>query len=219
MAWPNAVAELRTLLSDGDTDKLRAVKRCIGVVNGVNKTFKTFEFRRVTDFTAPTGSFGVFVSDSGMAAVVTSDFPDTGHFVLATAPIDGQFVEATYYVRFFVDTELNNFLIDASRWLFSSDVFNNIPGGLQPAALKYAASDAYQKLAIKFMDHLSDTYRMEDLPDDGKIPVVKFYGDLSKQFRDQALKMRDEYYTRQGQPLQPLFGNNLGNVKDVPPRR
>lgn len=218
MSWTTSLAELRELLSDGPTDKLRSRKRCVGVVDGVNKIFKTFEFRRVSDFT--TGGFpvGVFVSDSNTASTVDTDDLTSGTFIIHTAPALNTFVEATYYLQYFLDTELQDFLKHSSRWLISSDDYSQVTSGLQPSALKYAASEAYQKLAVKFVERMSDVYRLEDAPDEKKADMVSTFQKLAEYYKKSATEARDEFYTRQGQALQPLFASNLGAVRDVPPR-
>jgi len=219
MPWTTAKVELRELLNDNNNDKLRFRKRVIGTCNGSNVIFKTLEFRRLTNFITPTAPFGVFISDAATAATVTADFPEIGSFQLATAPANGDFVEATYYVQFFLDAELDTYLTSACRWIQSSDDFTKIPPGLQPAALKYGAADAYEKLASKFQEHLSDTYRTEDAPDEKKTSLVSEYRTLALKYREESAKLRAQFYTRQDQALQPLFANNLGAVPDVPPRR
>jgi len=219
MAWTTAVEEFRELTGDGATDKLRARKRAVGSCNGVNTVFKTFEFRRVTNFTTSTFPLGVFINDSATAAALVSDDVASGTFVLTVAPITRQFVEATYYIQYFVDTEINNFLKHAAEWLISSPDIALMPLGLQPAALKYAASEGYQKLADKFQDTMSDTYRMEDTPDNKQTTMVEYFQKRAEFFKSSATTARDEYYTRQGQSLQPLFISSAGGVRDVPPRR
>ena len=219
MPWLTAKTELRELLNDNDNDKLRFRKRVIGAVNGTNVIFKTLEFRRLTGFVTPTLPFGVFVDDSATSAVVTADFPEVGSFQLAVAPSNGSFVEATYYVQYFLDNELDVYLTNACRWIQSSDNFTLIAPGLQPGALKYAAADAYEKLASKFQEHLSDTYRTEDAPDEKKTSLVSEYRTLALKYREEAAKLRSQFYTRQDQALAPLYANNLGAVTDVPPRR
>lgn len=218
MSWTTSLTELRELVSDGPTDKLRSRKRCVGVVDGTNKVFKTFEFRRVTDFTTAALPFGVFVSDANTASTVDIDDLATGIFTLHTAPTGRAFIEATYYTQYFIDAELTAFITHASRWLISSDDFTQITSGLQPSALKYAASEAYQKLSDKFQDTLSDTYRLEDMPDEKKTAMIQYYQHRAEYFKKAATEARDEFYTRQGQSLQPLFGNNAGAVRDIPPR-
>lgn len=219
MPWTTAKTELRELLNDNDNDKLRFRKRVIGAVNGTNVIFKSLEFRRITNFTSSSLPFGVFVNDSATAAPVTADFPEVGSFQLTTAPVNGEFVEATYYVQYFLDSELEVYLKNACRYIQSADDYTQIPPGLQPCALKYAAADAYEKLASKFQEHLSDTYRTEDAPDEKKTSLVTEYRELALKYREESATLRAQFYKRQDQALAPLTANNLGAVVDVPPRR
>jgi len=78
--WTTAKLELRNLIADNSSDKLRYKKRVIGIVNGTNKVFKTFERRRITDFTDGTLSqqLGVFVD--GVKQTVVTDSPVIGEF-------------------------------------------------------------------------------------------------------------------------------------------
>lgn len=220
MTWSTAVTDLRIKLSDNATDKIRAFKRVFGEIDGVNTRFKTFEFRRVTNFTTAASPLGVYVDQTLIpAASISSDDPATGFFTFAVAPAASAVVEATYYIQFFLDTELDSFLRLASNWLGLGDTVANVPGGLQPAALQYAAAEAYQKLASRFTEYQSETYRLEDMPNEQRLALVAEYKNAAAQCRDQAKAMRDEYYQRQGQHLSPLFAVNAGNVKNVVPNR
>ena len=217
MTWSSAVSDLRVQLSDGPADKLRYRKRCLDQPDGVNTKFKTFEFRRLTDFTSPTGTEGVYVN--GALVTATGDAKDVGEFTLPTAPADGAIVEATYYVQWFTDAELQVFLSMASMWLGLGSDPSVVQVGLQPAAIKYAIADAYQKLALRWAEHLSETFRFEDAKDDKRMEVVTSYRNASKDSRKEATELRDHFYTRQGQSLQPLFANISGSVSDPTPKR
>jgi hypothetical protein len=208
---------MRILLSDGDTDKLRHRKRCLGDINGENLVFKTFEPRRVQSFEDSEEPVGVYVD--GVLASVSADNIEIGEFTLSAAPEDGSVVEATYYYRWFNDAEIQSFLVTASKWLGQGATYANLADGLQPAACHYAASKAYQKLAIKWAEHLSSTFRLADGPDPESRKVQDPYGELAKSFLKQAETLRDDFYKRQGQSLAPLFGRVLGGVRDVPPNR
>lgn len=217
MTWSNAATELRTLLSDGPTDKLSWRKRCLGLVNGSSTSFKTFEGRRVTDLSTATGNFGVFVN--GSAVSVSSDNKEVGQFTLASAPADGTYVEATYYLQWFTDDEIVTFLGNAMQWLGLGSDYTTLVDGLQPAALKYAASEAYQKMSIRWALELSDIYKMQDQISPEVKTLQDPYKDLTKEFKKQATEARDEYYKRQGQSLAPLYGTVAGRVKRVVPNR
>lgn len=217
MTWNTAVSDLRTLVSDGPTDRYNSRKRCFGEVNGTNTLFRTLEFRRVTDFTQATLPLGVYINGSIVPVTgIAADYLATGEFVLATGPSDGSVVEASYYNQWFIDSELQEFLTTASNWLTSQVDYTQIPNGLWPSALKYAAAEAYLKMAVRWKTFLSEMYRVEDEPKKPGSGPADEYTKMSEIFREEALKARDEFYTRQGRSLQPLFGSVLGNVKPMP---
>jgi len=223
MSWSIASAreELRTLLSDGPTDRIVYRKKVFGEIGTGNLRFRTFEFRRVTDFTTAVAPLGVWKNGSLLSAVsISADFPDTGDFVLANTVVlaDGDILEASYYVQWFIDSEVDEFMKGSTQWLGMGPDPTNIPDGLQPSALKYGAAEAYQKLAIRWTLHTSETFRLEDSPDGVQVNNAQKFTDMAKYFRSEALKLRDEYWTRQGQYLQPLFHSNVGRVRDIPPR-
>lgn len=220
MTWTNPTLDLRTLLSDGTADKHRYRKRVFGEINGTNKSFKTFEFRRVTDFTTATSPLGIWKDGvyQGSAAV-TSDNIETGDFVLVTAPADGSVLEASYYIQWFTDTEITNFLRLASNWLSLGDDYTVIGSGLRPACLKYAAAEAYQKLSLRWAEHLSENFLLNDAPDEKRMAVVEAYRKQALDYRKEAETVRDDYYSRSGQQKQPLFATSVGRVTDNVPRR
>jgi hypothetical protein len=224
MSWSTAVSDLRLLLNDGSTDKLRAFKRVFGQIDGANARFKTFEFRRVTDFMteADASPLGVYVNAVKVpAAEIVLDNPATGFFSFAAGsiPSGSDVVEATYNVQYFLDAELQGFLRLAQNWLGFGDDYTAIPQGLRPAALQYAAGEGYQKLAMRFAEHASETYRLEDMPDDRRMAIVAEYKNAAAQAKEQAQNLRDQNYTRQGQSLSPLFGIYSPAFTDVAPRR
>jgi hypothetical protein len=217
MSWTAGVTQLRNLLSDGDKEKLRYRKRCIGQIDGTNLIFKTFEFRRVTDFGASNAPEGVYVS--GTLVDIDEDFPDLGEFTLLTAPVDGDVVEATYYIQWFLDTELTDFLNDATQWLGLGDDFTVVPIGLQHAAKFYAAKLACEKLSLRWAEYISETYMMQDAPKtNDRSPVEKFIA-LAKNYFEQASLARKNYYQRNDEAEAPLFANAVGRISDVAPKR
>lgn len=227
MSWTTAVDDLRLLLNDGPTDKLRAFKRVFGTTDGGNTVFKTLEFRRITDFTTvdPGSPLGIYINGDKadiFAYPLVYDDPGSGYFRFQSPsgiPPSGSVIEATYYIQYFLDTELETFLRLAQNWLGFGDDYSAIPQGLRPAALQYAAAEGYQKLAMRFSTHLSETYRLEDMPDVKQTALLAEYKQASETARHQAQALRNEYYTRQGQSLSPLFGVYSPSIRDVPPRR
>lgn len=219
MTWTTSVGDLRTLLSDGPEDRYNSRKRCFGEVNGINLQYKTFDFRRITDFTTAPPPQGVYINGVLLAvADVVTDYVNSGEFILSpsVAASGGDVVEASYYTQWFLDSELQSFLSTASNWLSSQPDASLTPNGLIPATLKYAASEAYLKLAIRWRTFLSEGYRVEDESRKPGMGPADEYVKMSETFREQATKARDEYYTRQGRALQPLFGSLLGNVRPIP---
>lgn len=204
--WTNALDDLRNRLNDGPTDKLRFLKKLIGQVDGSNKLFKSFEFRRVTDFSASgtVAPLGVYVNEA--IVPVSGDNPEIGVVELASAPAARDTVQGVYYVQWFKDSELTFFLQEASQWLGGGSDFSTVAPGLRPAALEYAACEAYKKLANKFVENQSDTYRFEDSPDPNKQSMVDTYMKMADGCLDQANKLRDDFYGRQGQANAPLTG-------------
>lgn len=223
MSWTTAATDLRTLLSDGPTDRYAYRKKCFGEVDGVNVSFKTLEFRRVTDYSSSSSSaspLGVYVGGTRVAYTgVASDSISTGEFSLVNAPLPGQDVQATYYYRWFDDAELVTFLGAASEWLQSTADYTTIPLGLAPAAKYYAAQEAMHKMAARWVERMSEQYLVEDAPSQKNMGVADSYRRLAEDYKKKSLELRDQYYTRQGQSLQPLYGNNFGATTNTTPRR
>ena len=220
MTWTQPITDFRTQLSDGAKDKLRYRKQVIGQVDGVNKRFKTLEFRRLTDFIAPVGNLGVYIN--GVQTVltdVTLDFAEVGEFELATAPVNGDRIEATYYIQWFTDDELTVFLRIASNWLAMGDDFTAIASGLIPSTMCYAQGEAFEKLALRWSERLSETFLMQDQTIKDQFALVETYQKWGAEFKKQAHEMRKDFYSRAGQNEQPSFGNIFGSVPAVVPKR
>lgn len=217
MPWTTALADLRVQLSDGPTDRYHFRKKCFGEVNGVNKRFKTFEFRRVTNFTATQGVYLNGVLQPILK--IASDSVSTGEFILTSAPSASSegLVEASYFTQWFLDSELVSLLQIASLWTVSTSDYTNVPGGLIPAALKYACAEGYLKMATRWRTYDSSVYKVEDAPRDEVSAKVDDFTKMAEAFREEALKARTEYYqNRQGRALQPLSGSILGNIQNMP---
>jgi hypothetical protein len=221
MGWSttaDAITDLRTQISDGDTDKLAFDKTVVGLVNGDNVNFKTFNVRRLTPLVSATGSpTGAFVN--GELVSVTSEDLLSGSFVLADAPMEGDTVTATYYYHWFIDSQLDNFLKTSSRWAFSDMDYTHTPDGLIDAVLYKACAKAYRELAVRFAKLYSEQYRMEDLPKENLKQTQEQYSKLAEMHEKQAEHEMVFFYTRQGKNKQPIFSSINGNVKNVGPNR
>lgn len=224
MAWSTSVQDLRISLSDQDTDKLRFQKMVFGDINGSNLLYKTFEFRRVTDFTQASSQaqgLGVYLDNQLLAATaVATDNPYVGYFTMASAATAGQSLQASYYIQWFTDTELTDFLNLAANWIGTTTDITLIDPGLIPSALKYCAYQAYQKLSLKYAESISETYRLEDSPDEKRFEIVSVYKSAASSSLKEAQMLRDDFYkNRKGQALAPISMSIVGNVRDVTPRR
>lgn len=222
MGWvdsPTAILALRSLIFDGPTDKICSNKKVIGAIDGVNTLFKTFEYRRLTDFTTVAAPLGVYVNS--VQTTAASDDKMSGTFTLTVPPTTTtrDVVTASYYYQWFFDADLDVFLQNASSWLGFGLVYTNIPDGLNVAALRFAAQEAYEAAAMKYSTRLSETYKLEDAPSEEILKSVSAFKDMADSFMDKATKLRDDFYTRQGQSLAPNFAFSLGRVRDPSPRR
>jgi hypothetical protein len=221
MGWAtttDAIAEFRLQISDGPTDKLAFDKTVVGLIDGNNVNFKTFNVRRITALVGGDGSpLGAFVN--GEVVSVISEELLSGIFVLKEAPSEGDTVTATYYYEWFLDTQLDTFLKTASRWALSDEDYTHTPNGLIDAVLYKACAKAYRELAVRFAKLYSEQYRMEDLPKEDLKKTQEQYSRLADMHEKQARSEMDFYYTRQGKNKQPLFSSINGNVKNVGPNR
>jgi hypothetical protein len=223
MVWTTSVWDLRIALSDQHIDKLRFQKQVFGDINGANLLYKTMEFRRVTNFTAATSqtyNLGVFLNNQLLpTTAVTFDDNYQGWFTLASAPTAGQSLTASYYIQWFTDYELTDFLNMAANWIGTTTDITMLDPGLIPAALKYGCYQAYQKLSLKYAESISETFRLEDSPEEKRFAIVDVYTKAASQSLKEATMLRDDFYkNRKGQALAPISMSIVGNVNDVTPR-
>lgn len=233
MSWDSAASDLRTLLSDNSKDKHCYRKSVFGELNGTNRRFKTLEFRRINNFTNGTAPVPPAVDPTYTAPPlgvwkngviltntdISSDNPETGDFELASAPAEGDTVEASYYAQWFNDEEIQQFLRIACNWLALGDDFNQIPPGLRPAALKYASAEAYQKLASRWSQMLSEQYLRQDATEKNRFAIVDAWMKAADTNRKEAYKTRDDYYSRSGQSNIPYASSIQGTVPNPVPNR
>lgn len=219
MSWTTAVADVRTLLSDGATDKFRWRKKILGQADGTNKVFKTFEMRRISTLVSASGApLGVFVND--VLATVDSEDLESGEFTIHTAPVDGDSIRASYYVQWFDDSEIQQFLVTATEWITGVDDYTQIPQGLWPAAKTYSGAQAYQKLVLRFAQNIAETYQLFDAPDQKRFDPIKTYSEIADKMFKLAFELRDDVYkNRKGQALAPIARTIRGRVRDVAPNR
>lgn len=229
MSWTTAASDLRTMLSDNSKDKHCYRKKVLGNLDGVNTRFKTLEFRRLQNFKKDTPStdpdatvppLGVWKNGTLLTvADIADDYKDTGDFSLVTAPQNTDTLEASYFAQWFTDDEIIQFLRVACNWLALGDDYSNIEPGLRPAALKYGAAEAYQKLSSRWAQMLSEQYLMADAMEKGRFNPVDAWMRSSELARKEAYKTRDDFYGRSGQSNIPFAGSIQGRVSNPVPER
>lgn len=220
MSWLTAIDDLRTQLSDGAEDKLRYRKQLLGKVDGVNTLFKTLEFRRLTDFSAPTARLGVYLNGVQQpGASIAADILSTGEVELLVAPANGVRVEASYYLQWFTDAEAGIFLRLACNWLALGDDYSQIEPGLRPSALQFAVGEAYEKLALRWSERLSETYLLQDQIDKDRFALADTYHKWGADNKKAAEGLRKDFYSRSGTNEIPSWGNIFGGVADPVPKR
>lgn len=211
--WANNLSDLRSFLNDNATDKLKFMKACIGRRDGANRVFKTLEFRRLTNLQTTTQpGLGVYVD--GTPVTVDSDNPDIGVFTLHAAPGNQQHVEASYYIQWFTDSELTQFIGNASQSLGLTSDPTQVPEGLQPAALNYAAAAGYMKIAAKMAEKLSSTYKAEDPSGAPEMTEVDTFRKLSESCAKQAKELRDSYWAKSGRQNAVAHSSISGSVRE-----
>ncbi len=220
MSWDlsTAILDCRKILSDGPTDKLRYRKKIIGQIDGSNKTFKTFEMRRITALVGAAAPSGIYLNNA-LTTVVSEDLI-SGEFTLSATANDGDLIVGTYYVQWFNDDEITQFLSSAAEWILSIDDSTQITPDLRPAAKAYVASEAYSKLSLRFAENLAETYQLHDAPDEKRFNPVTAYSKMAADKLKMAFELRDDVYKdRKGQAKAPRFATISGRTKDVAPKR
>ncbi len=225
MGWADAATAyvaLRNLIKDNDQDKICSTKEVLGERNGTNKTFKTFEYRRLTDFSSSGTAWPLGIYQDGSmlpSSGVNRDDPDSGTFELETAPSDRSAIRASYYYHWFKDEELESFLQNACTWLGQGTHYLNLVDGLNASALRFAAQEAYVAAAMKYSTRMSEVYKLEDAPSEEILKALDAFRGMAKDFMKSATELRDDYWQRQGQPGAPNYAFSLGQVTDPQPRR
>lgn len=221
MAWAtlqDARDDLRDLIQDGPTDKLRHRQKCFGIVNGSNNIFKTADRRRVTDFTSPGARLGAFLNNDETVQAVSSDDQEIGEFTLTATPTSGDRVIATYFFQWFDNKQIDKFLTSGGQFVLCTDLILTL-GGLQEATLKYAAHDAFTYLA-SLQENLTATYRVEDRAGNIRnVPLATHYNTMADRMFNQAKTLRKDFYERKDADKAPRSVSLAGRVTStVPPR-
>lgn len=216
--WPDvatAVSDLRAYLNDGPTDRPIKSKQVVGVVNGTNVNFMTFEDRIIETSLVVTVDY----SDVADNDVVVDD-ASMGRFHLRTAPIAGQVVRAHYYFQFFLDGELREAVQLATGEVLNTEDVGGIPIGLKTATLNFGGYFAFNKQAIRWATRMSNRFLLEEEPLEQETNNrANHFKTLAKNYFDEARIMRDDYYKRHSRGLAPAAGMLKANIPPIAPRR
>ena len=221
MSYTTGKADLRRLLSDGDQVKRAFQKVVIGPVDGINADFVTLENRYVP------GSVDLYVD--GLLVVKGTNYteqdPVAGliRFQPGYIPNQNAIIKASYYGQYFIDDDLDGFLIAAMSDLsMDSTDSTTIAAGLQSSLLHYAAANAYTYLATIWTQRIAEKFLAQDtagVGDGQNFPKASHFLDLSKNEFTKAGQLRDDFYKRKGARETPVFGTLVGAVKETTPPR
>ncbi len=220
-----ATSDLRTFVNDGPVDRLVKEKVVIGATNGVNTTYMTWEDRIIgatlvvtIDYVPYPGAFTQALDANGINL--------TGTFTLATPgstppvpPVATAVVRAQYYFQYFLDAELQEALFMAANEMIETDDPTQVPSGLKYAMLYFAGSFAYQKLAIRWAQVLSNRFLVVEEPSHNEnMQRPNMFQQIAKSLWDQGTKLRDGYYMRHGRRNAPAFNRYYPRIPIIGPR-
>lgn len=216
-----ARVSLRVLIGDDENSKYSHKKKVYGKINGTNKVFRTFNVKRITDFTkANQFPVGIYLNNSLIpSSQVVKDDVISGEFELSIAPGVNDVLEASYYYQDFLDDELDGFLKNSSFWLGYDGTIASVPNGLLPALLHYSAHEAFMRMSHLTMRRLSDVYKSEDQINEEERKQSSFYFEMSERFLEMAIELRNSFYSGKGQENKPSFSIIRGRHRNVEPQR
>lgn len=219
-AWATSDAardELRAFLNDGPSDRPVKGKKLVGTANGQNKIFFAFDDRIVLSTPST-----VFVSLSGIDLApggFSLDDAIMGQFTLAVAPPVGAEVRGRYYVQFFLDSELDEFLRLGAGQIVESRDITMINDGLAAAALNFAGYFGFAKQSIRWAQRMSEKYLLEDAPiDDGASQRPNLFRQIANDYLKNAKDARDSFYQRDGRRNAPAWRMFKPVIPNVGPR-
>jgi hypothetical protein len=229
MAWSTALSDLRTLLADTASHNLVKDRLVLGNTSlGTNRTFYTFDDRLLASgyqdvcgsplrvfWDAGSGS-GVELAASG--TLVTD--PIRGEFQTMFVPSGQGRLTASYHFQQSLDTELNTFLQQAALQV-SAQTPNDVPNGMQMAAMQIAASMAHTALAQRWQQRKSEQFMLQDLPARQEAEeLIKFHQAEATRLLNDGMAIRLAYYDgRQDRGKAPAFGILARTPQPYTPRR
>ena len=208
--------ELRTLANDTPTSNPIYRETPDGTVDGVNVNFRLQNTNLVNGQIFITQ--GTSFRQTPTALSVTVDYTN-GILTWASAPTVGTSpFEVDYYFNWFPDSDYSTFLTVATRDLGPGDVNDptQVPEGLIGALYQFGLAHFHRRRAAAYANKFSSgggqaTEQVE--------VVTKAFKSLADSAYATAVKMRADYYNRQGQKQSPASGTTTYGVDPYTPRR
>jgi hypothetical protein len=205
--------DLRRFLNDGPLDRPVKNKQVVGIVDGSNKEFMTWDDRVVPDSLVATVNFEP-------VAVATFDDPIMGVFTLESAPAAQKVVRARYYFQFFLDGDLDEALKMAAGELHETDDITSVQPGLKNSALNFGGHFAFQKQAIRWAQRMSARFLLEEEPVTQETEQRgNHFLQIAREYWKQGTQGRDSFYMRHGRRNAPASSMWKPRIPPLAPRR
>jgi len=216
---PTAVADLQRFVNDGPLDRFVKEKIVVNPADGVNTTFLVWDERLIGSTLVVSLDFVPVLFSSITQPLDSNGINITGQFTLATPPPQGTGIRASYFFQFFLLAELQEALQMAAQELNETDDITLVASGLKLAALSFAGSFAYQRLAIRWAQKLSNRFLMIEEPQNNENMMrPNMFRQIAKDLWDQGVKLRDSFYMRHGRRNAPAFNRFYPRIPNVGPR-
>lgn len=187
----------------------------VGVVDGANRTFFTFEDRLVPGSLVPSIDYADVT-----AGQWTEVDPVIGEIQLTTPPTAGQSVRARYFCRYFLDGDLDAALQLAVGQIVESEDVTLVSQGLRASTLSFAAGFAFRKQAIRWAERMSDRLLLNDAPVDGQSNGrANEFANLARDYTRDGVAMRTSYYQSNSRRETPAFAMVKPRIAPIAPRR
>jgi hypothetical protein len=213
--WPDlatAIADLRTFLNDGPTDRPVKQKQLVGERDGTNTEFFVWEERVVP------GTLSVQVDYTPVASVLSD--PIMGLVTITPPPAGGSTVRGRYYYQYFLDAELQVAIQEAATQIEGSDDVTTIIPALKIVVLNFGGYFGYKKQAIRWAQRMSDKWILKESPEESdNFQKSNLFDKLARTFMDEGRILRDDYYKRQSRQLAPAAAMMKPRIPRVGPRR
>lgn len=157
-----------------------------------------------------------FVDGQPAPVTPTVDVDSSGLFTLPNPPAET--LQVTYAWQYFQDGSIEAFLQEARAWVQGPGTFSGlaeVPDGLSPALIDFAASRALRSLAAKIA--LASAKSGDSSMDFGAL--MKEYRAQADSRESAASAERKSYWGRSDQPLAPASSVGEAGYRNYQPRR